>query len=167
MTYYVLFFIELPTRAVRIAGITTNPAEAWMLQIARNACDVDDGVLSGGRKLLIDRDAKYSGDWRAFLKEQGVEVIRLPPKSPNLNAYAERFVRSIKGECFNRMIFIGEASLRRAIREFMAHYHAERNHQGLSNRLISAERSSVPVHRPVERRIRLGGMLSFYQYASA
>ena len=126
MTYYVLFFIELPTRAVRIAGITTNPAEAWMLQIARNACDVDDGVLSGGTKLLMDRDAKYSGDWRAFLKEQGVEVIRLPPKSPNLNAYAERFVRSIKDECLNRMIFIGEASLRRAIREFMAHYHAER-----------------------------------------
>ena len=101
MTYYVLFFIELPTRAVRIAGITTNSAEGWMLQIARNACDVDDGVLSEGRKLLIDRDAKYSGDWRAFLEEQGVEVIRLPPKSPNLNAYAERFVRSIR-PCIRR-----------------------------------------------------------------
>ena len=167
MTYYVLFFIELPTRAVRIAGITTNPAEAWMLQIARNACDVDDGVLSEGRKLLIDRDAKYSGDWRAFLEEQGVEVIRLPPKSPNLNAYAERFVRSIKDECLNRMIFIGEASLRRAVREFMAHYHAERNHQGLGNRLIRGEEPSVPACGPVERRIRLGGMLSFYHHAAA
>jgi putative transposase len=163
----VLFFIELPTRAVRIAGITTSPAEGWMLQIARNACDVDDGVLSEGRKLIIDRDAKYSGDWREFIEEQGVEVIRLPPKSPNLNAYAERFVRSIKDECLNRMIFISEASLRRAVREFMAHYHAERNHQGLGNRLISAERSSAPAHRPVERRVRLGGMLSFYHYASA
>ena len=96
-----------------------------------------------------------------------MEVIRPPPRSPNLNAYVERFVRSIKDECLNRMIFIGEASLRRAVREFMAHYHAERNHQGLANRLISAERSSVPAHRPVERRVRLGGMLSFYHYASA
>jgi hypothetical protein len=74
MTSNVLFFIELPTRAVRIAGITTNPAEAWMIQIARNACDVEDGVLSEGRKLLVDRDAKYSGDWRRFIEEQDVEV---------------------------------------------------------------------------------------------
>ena len=73
MTYYVLFFVELPTRTVRIARITTNPAEGWMLQTARNACDVDDGVLSEGRKLLIDRDAKYSGDWRKFIEEQGRE----------------------------------------------------------------------------------------------
>jgi transposase InsO family protein len=96
-----------------------------------------------------------------------VEVIRLPPKSPNLNAYAERFVRSIKDECLNRMIFIGEASLRRAVREFMAHYHAERNHQGLGNRLISADQASVPAFGPVDRRIRLGGMLSFYHHAAA
>ena len=132
-----------------------------MLQLARNVCDVEDGVLSKGRKLLIDRDVKYSGDWhsgdwRSFLEQQGVEVIRLPPKSPNLNAHAERFVRTIKDECLDRMIFVGEASLRRAVREFMAHYHAERNHQGLDNRPISAERSSVPGLRPVERRIRLG-----------
>jgi putative transposase len=84
VTYYVLFLIELPTRAVRIAGITTNPAEAWMLRIARNLCDVEDGVLTQGRKLIVDRDAKYSHDWRAFIEEQGVEVIRLPPKAPNL-----------------------------------------------------------------------------------
>jgi putative transposase len=87
--------------------------------------------------------------------------------SPNLNAYAERFVRSIKDECLNRMIFIGEASLRRAVREFMAHYHAERNHQGLGNRLISAEQPSVPAFVPVERRSRLGGLLSFYHHAAA
>ncbi|HMF11991.1 MAG TPA: integrase core domain-containing protein [Gemmataceae bacterium] len=91
--------------------------------------------------------------------------IRLPPRSPNLNAYAERFVRSIKEECLDRMIFIGEAALRRAVREFMAHYHAERNHQGLGNRLTRAEQPSVPANCQVERRIRLGGMLSFYQYA--
>jgi hypothetical protein len=64
-----------------------------MLQVARNLCDVEDGVLRQGRKLIVDRDAKYSNDWRCFIEEQGVEVIRLPPRSPNLNAYAERFVR--------------------------------------------------------------------------
>jgi transposase InsO family protein len=160
-------WFELPTRAVKIAGITTNPAEAWMLQMARNLCDVDDGVLTSAAKLIIDRDTKYSHDWRAFLERQGVEVIRLPPKSPNLNAYAERFVRSIKDECLDRMIFIGEASLWRSLREFMTHYHVERNHQGLGNRLIRAAHSSVPADRPVERRMRLGGMLSFYHHAGA
>jgi transposase InsO family protein len=128
---------------------------------------IDDGVLSEGRKLLIHRDAKDSGDWRKFIEEQGVEVIWLPPKSPNLNAYAERFIRSIKDECLNRMIFIGEASLRRAVREFMAHYHAERNHQGLGNRLLRGEEPLVQPCGPVDRRIRLGGMLSFYQHAAA
>ena len=138
-----------------------------MLRIARNACDVDDGVLSEGRKLLIDRDAKYSGDWRQFIEEQGVEVIRLPPKSPNLNAYAERFVRSIKDECLNRMIFIGEVSLRRAVGEFMAHSHAERHHQGVGTRLIRSEEPSVPACGPVDRRIRLGRKLSFYHHTAA
>ena len=167
ITHYILFFIELPTRAVKIAGITTNPTEAWMLQLARNAADAADGVLLGKSHLIVDRDAKYSTDWRSFVEQQGVEVIRLPPRSPNLNAYAERFVRSIKDECLNRMIFIGEASLRRGVREFMVHYHAERNHQGLGNRLIRAEQASIPSDQPVERRIRLGGMLSFYHRAAA
>jgi len=167
ITYYVLFFIELRTRAVRIAGITTNPAQAWMLQIACNLCEVERGVLGRATKLLIDRDAKYSHDWRAWLEREGVEVIRLPPRSPNLNAYAERFVRSIKDECLNRMIFIGEASLRRAIADFMVNYHDERNHQGLGNRLIKEERSSPLAAGPVQRRVRLGGMLSFYQRAAA
>ena len=94
VTYYVLFFLELSARAVKIAGITTNPAEDWMLQIARNACDVEDGVLTEGRTLLIDRDAKYSHDWRAFLEEEGVEVVRLPPKSPNLENAPRQVCRS-------------------------------------------------------------------------
>jgi transposase InsO family protein len=83
------------------------------------------------------------------------------------NAYAERFVRSIKDECLDRMIFIGEASLWRAVREFMTHYHVERNHQGLGNRLIRAAHSPVPADQPVERRMRLGGMLSFHHHAAA
>ena len=142
-SYVVALNIGVGDQLHPVAGITTNPTEAWMLQTARNGADAEEGVLvANGRKPLIDRDAKYSADWREFIEEQGMEVIRLPPKSPNLNAYAERFVRSIKEECLNRMIFIGEAALRRAVREFMAHYHAERNHQRLGNRLIRAEQPS-------------------------
>jgi transposase InsO family protein len=148
ITYYVLFLIELPTRAVTIAGITPNPAEAWMLQVARNVCDVEDGVLRQGGTLIVDRDAKYSNDWRCFIEAQGVEVIRLPPRSPNLNAYAERFVRTIKSECLDRMIFIGEASLRRAVAQLMAHYHVEESPGlGQSAHPSRAARSSIAWRR--------------------
>jgi len=134
-TYFVLFVIELSTRIVRIAGVTTNPDTAWMLQIARGLLDCEDGVLATKHKLIIDRDTKYCADFRALLASAGCNIIRLPPRSPNLNAYAERFVGSIKAECLDRVIFFGEASLRRAIREFVTHYRRERNHQGQGNRL--------------------------------
>ena len=136
LTHYVLFVISVAERVVHIAGITTRPGEAWMLQVGRNLIDEESGALASKRYLIIDRDTKYTQQFRRLVEEGGTEVIRLPPMSPNLNAYAERFVRSIKDECLNRMIFIGQASLRRAIGEYMAHYHEERNHQGLENRLI-------------------------------
>ena len=138
-----------------------------MLQVGRTLIDEQDGALAGRRYLIIDRDTKYSQRFRAFLEEGGTKVIRLPPLSPNLNAYAERFVRSIKEECLDKMIFIGQASLRRAIGEFMAHFHDERNHQGLENRLIR-ERSVVAANEAViHRRTRLGGMLSYYHRVAA
>jgi transposase InsO family protein len=101
------------------------------------------------------------------VEEGGTEIIRLPPMSPNLNAYAERFVRSIKDECLSRMIFIGQASLRRAVAEYMDHYHRERNHQGIGNRVICAPAVPDSTGRPVRRRARLGGLLSFYYHAAA
>ena len=94
-------------------------------------------------------------------------MIRLPPRSPNLNAYAERFVRSVKEECLDRMILIGQGSLRRAIAEFLAHYHAERNHQGLGYRVIQAGARPLTSVGSIRRRQRLGGMLSFYHHAAA
>ena len=94
-------------------------------------------------------------------------MIRLLPMSPNVNAYAERFVRSIKEECLNRTIFIGQASLRRAVSEFMEHYHAERNYQGLGNRLIRGHATAVDQNGIVQRRPRLGGMLNFYYRKAA
>src|SRR6202163_1013469 len=162
VTHYLLFVISLADRAVKIAGITTRPDEAWMLQVGRNLTDWLAGALHSKRYLIIDRDTKYSAQFRRLIRDNGTKVIRLPPRSPNLNAYAERFVRSIKDECLNRMIFIGQASLRRAIEEYLAHYHAERNHQGLENRLIRPEPRCPATYGAIHRSSRLEGMLNYY-----
>jgi transposase InsO family protein len=116
--FYVLFVIALETRRVEIAGIIRQPHGAWMLQIARNLIDSVDGFLTGQRFLLLDRDPLYTSQFRALLASAGVTPIRLPPSSPNLNAYAERFVRSIKSECLNKLVLLGEGHLRAAVREY-------------------------------------------------
>src|SRR5450759_1454900 len=135
VTHYVLFFIDIANRAVKIAGITPPPDSQWMTQIARNLTDPNDGFLRGKRYLILDRDTKYSDALRSVLVREGIQVVRLPARSPNLNAFAERFVRSIKEECLSRMIFFAPASLQHALRQFMAHYPTERTHQGLENRI--------------------------------
>ena len=168
--YYVLFFIQLSTRNVNIAGITINPDAVWMLQIARNMTADEVGMLNGNRKLIIDRDTKYCKDFRERLERSGTTIVRLPPRSPNLNAYAERFVGSIKAECLNRLILFGEASLRRALREYVAHYHHERNHQGIINRLLNTAANDdwYAIDRTdIACRTRLGGMLNYYHRCSA
>ena len=167
VTYYVLFVIDLSTRRVNIAGITDHPDEAFMMQMGRNLNDIDEGFLRDKRYLVMDRDAKYTPTFRALLERQGMEIIRLPPRSPNLNAFAERFVRSIKDECLNRLIFFGEGSLRHAVREYMAHYHSERNHQGIDNRLIKPSNVVMLADASIRRRERLGGLLRYYQRAVA
>jgi transposase InsO family protein len=167
VTYCVLFVIELAKRIVHIAGITTQPNENWMLQVGRNLTDRISGCLPGKSHLLLDRDTKYTAQFRRLIAESRTAVIRLPPRSPNLNAYAERFVRSVKEECLDRMILIGQGSLRRAIAEFLAHYHAERNHQGLGNRVLQAGAGPLTSVGSIRRRQRLGGMLSFYHHAAA
>jgi putative transposase len=117
--------------------------------------------------LILDRDTKYCGTFRGVLLREGIEVVRLPLRTPNLNAFAERLVRSIKEECLSRMIFFGQASLEHAVRQDMTHYHTERNHQGLENRLPRPTSVSPLPHHPVRRRQRLGGMLSYYYRAAA
>jgi len=129
--------------------------------VARNVTDSQSGALHAKRYLIIDRDTKYSQQFRRLVQDNGTEVIRLPPMSPNLNAYAERFVRSIKDECLDRMIFVGQKSLRRAVAEYMEHYHSERNHQGLENRLI-VPRAMEAKDGAILRHARLGGALNFY-----
>src|ERR1700682_13451 len=123
--YVVLFVIELATRRVHIAGIASEPDSAWVVQCGRQLTDAVDGFLVGKRFLLHDRDSLFTEAFRETLAATGVETVRLPPQSPNLHAFAERFVRSIKESCVSRLILVGEGSLRQAVREFLAHYHHE------------------------------------------
>ena len=166
ITHYILFFIDIASRSVHVAGTTPHPDNAWMTQVARNITDASNGFLRDKRYLLLDRDTKYSDAFRGILVREGIQVIRLP-RSPNLNAFAERFVRSIKEECLTRMIFVGQASLRHAIAQYLTHYHGERNHQGLNNRLLKPLCMVGKPHASVKRRERLGGMLSYYHRAAA
>jgi len=165
--FVVLFFIDLSTRRVQIGGIANSANGLWMSQIARNLTDAVDGFFMGKRYLIHDRDPLYTKEFLSILADVGVQSVKLPPRSPNLNAYAERFVRTIKEDCLDQMIFCGEDALRSAIHEFVAHYHGERNHQGLDNRLIMASEATERLSGPVRRRRRLGGMLNYYYREAA
>jgi transposase len=169
VTYYVLFFLRLDTRQVTIAGLTRHPDEEWMQQMARNATLEGWGHLQGCRYLLHDRDTKFCSSFRNTVTAGGVEPLTLPPRSPNLNAFAERWVRSVKEECLSKLILWGESSLRHALQNYTAHYHAERNHQGKGNHLLcSASADQLDSHTgPVIRRERLGGLLSYYYRPAA
>jgi transposase InsO family protein len=168
VTYYVLFFLRLGTREVHVAGVTPHPNEAWMLQVARNVTMEEWGFLSPGQYLIHDRDGKYCPAFQHIIDGAGVERVVLPPRSPNLNAYAERWVRSVKEECLARMILFGEASLRHALTQYVEHFHHERNHQGKGNLLLfppvspDAERAG-----PIQCRERLGGLLKYYAHEAA
>ncbi len=131
--YFVLFLIDLQTRKVEVAGIVQQPDGRWMQQVARNLTDVDTGFLIGSRYLIHDRDPLFTEAFRAHLSSAGVETVKLPARSPNLNAFAERFVRSIKSECLAQIIPLGERHLRNTVADYTEHYHTERNHQGLDN----------------------------------
>src|SRR5256885_4495373 len=133
VTYYVLVVMELATRRVQIAGITPQPTAAFMQQCARQLTEPFDGFLRGKRYLIHDRDTKFTQAFDALLKASGVEPVLLPPRSPNLNAHCERFIRSIKEEALERMVMLGERTLHHAIHQYLTHYHTERNHQGLGN----------------------------------
>ena len=169
ITYYVLFFIHLESRRVEVAGITSHPNEAWMKQIARNITMDEWGFLENCRYLIHDRDTKFTDSFRAIIKSCHVEPLKLPARSPNLNAYAERWVRSVKEEALSKLILIGEASLRRVLREYLTHYHQERNHQGKGNVLLfpSSQTPSIGRNQSVCCRERLGGLLKYYHRQAA
>jgi putative transposase len=161
----VLFVIDLKSRRVKIAGIVSDPDGCWIKQMARNLTDAEDGFLVGTRYLIHDRDPLFTREFRHLLQSGGVSSIRLPAQSPDLNAQAERFVRSIREECLSRVIPLGDRHLRWVIGEYVKHDHLERNHQGLGNKLI--EPPGETGHGRVACRQRLGGLLRYYHRRAA
>ena len=168
VTYYVLFFLHLETRRVTLGGLTRHPTEAWLAQMARHAADETSGCLRQHRYVLHDRDAKFCRAFADVLQSSGIRCLTLPARSPNLNAFAERWVRSVQEECICKLILFGEASLERALREFIAHFHSERNHQGKGNRLLFPPAPSVPTTSSgsIHCQERLGGLLRYYARAA-
>ena len=149
-----------------LAGMTPYPGHDWMEQQARNATEW--GFLRGCRYLLHDRDTKFCESFRELIESGGVKPIRLPARSPNLNSYAERWVRSVKEECLAKLILFGESSLRRALQQYLLHYHEERNHQGKENRILFPfQTKATRKEGAVRCRERLGGLLRYYEREAA
>jgi putative transposase len=165
VTYYTVFVMDLASRRVQIVGSTPHPDDLFMHQVARTLTAADDGGLIRHRLLICDRDSKWSAPVRQLLHEAGIRVVQTPFQAPNANAYAERFVRSIRHECLDRVIPLGERHLRRTMAEFLEHYHRERNHQGLENALIE-DRRPPEAGGAIRRRPRLGGLLNYYYRAA-
>ena len=165
--YLVFFVIALQSRRVTIAGIHPQPYGTWMEQMARTLTDPVDGCLRRARYLIHDRDPLSTRVFGEILEGGGVQPIRLPPKSPNLTAYAERFVRSMKEECLSRVVPLGEGHVRLLVGEYVEHDHRERNHQGLDNQLLQRPPPPVSLAADVQRRERLGGLLNFYHREAA
>ena len=165
-TYYVLFFIHLESRRVSLAGLTKHPTAEWMLQMARHATDDGFGFLRGVRYLLHDRDTKFCAAFLDVLRSSRIWPLALPPMSPSLNAFSERWVGSIRQECLSKLILVGEASLRRALNEYIDHHHFERNHQAKGNLLLFPSPDPLPKYKTIRCRDRLGGLLKYYSRAA-
>jgi len=159
----VLFAIKLSSRRVKLLGIKPQPDGKWMAQVARNMAS-DGSPLAGHRFLIHDRDPLFTEKFDAILKTAGVQAVKLPPKSPNLNAFAERFVRSIKEECLDRLISSSVEHLDYSVREYLQHYHHERIHQGLGRIIEPEHGGNTGEIICIER---LGGLLKSYHRAAA
>ena len=167
--YYVLIFVRLQSRQVYLPGITPHPTEACMRQMAWNVTMAEVGFLNGCRYLLHDRDAKFSHGFEQILSAAGVEPVRLPARSPNLNAICERWIRSVKEECLSKLILFGEGSLLHSLNHYIPHQQHERNHQGKANVVLFplSEDWIGQTDGPIAVREGLGGMLKFYYRQAA
>lgn len=167
VTYYVLIFLHHATRRVHLAGITTSPDEPWMKQVARNATMEDVGFLNEMKYVIHDRDGKFCPAFDGVLKSAGKGLVKLPARSPDLNAFAERWILSCKDECTRRILMIGEEGVWQAVREYITHHYLERPHQGLGNVVPAGECGDAPATGTVECHERLGGLLRSYSRAAA
>jgi putative transposase len=163
--FYVLFFIELDSRRVHLAGCTTNPTGGWVAQQARNLSF--SGLLERMRFLIHDRDSKFSAAFDEVFRSEGLKVIHTPIRAPQANAYAERFVRSVRAECLDWLLIVGRRHLEHVLRSYTIHYNRERPHRGLA--LLTpepADATDPPTVETIERRDRLGGLIHEYRCAA-
>ncbi len=174
--YHIHFVIDMATRKVKVTHISCQWCGKVMEQVARQMVDAIDGPLLTKRYLIMDRDPLYTTAVRKVLTDAGINLVRCPPQKPVVNIYAERFVKSIKNECTDKLIFFGEKSLRYAISEYIEHYNSERNHQGISNKLIDPKPGTtteehgsdvIDFQELIVKSGRLGGLLNFYQRKAA
>jgi transposase InsO family protein len=163
MPSYVLFFIEIDSRRVHLAGCTYHPTGAWVVQQARNlAWKLQDGDLRAGH-LLRDRDSKFTAAFDEVFRGEGVEVIHLPYRAPRANAFAERWVGTVRRECLDHILIFGRRHLEKALAEFVEHYHAARPHQGFGQRRPGQPSALIVLPQSdMDRRDRLGGLLHDY-----
>ena len=165
VTYYTLFVIDVPRRLVHICGTTVTPDEVWMKQIARNLTDAVDGFAIGKTHLILDRDTKFCATFKEILEDFKIDIVLIPPKAPKCNAVAERWVKSIKYECLNQMIFFGESHLKTTIFCYRDFYNERRNHQGVGNELLTPR--TLATEGEVRCDAQLGGMLNYYYREAA
>jgi putative transposase len=164
--YYVLFFIELGSRRVHLAGCTSNPTGAWVTQQARNLSFT--GLFERTRFLIHDRDSKFCAAFDEVFRSEGVKVIHTPVRAPRANAFAERFVRTVRAECLDWLLILGHSHLERALRIFVAHYNHQRPHRALALHSPHANaQGNSPPAGAVERRDLLGGLIHEYHPAAA
>ncbi len=162
VTFFTLFVIRLKSRQVEILGTTDRPNGEFMEQVARNVTDAESGALRGVTHLIIDNDSLFTDAFRRRLRASGTECVRTPVNMPICNSFAERWVKSVKCECLDRMICVGAGALRRALAEYVEHYHEERSHQGLKNRIPIPPANFGRVDGLLLRKDRLGGLLRYY-----
>jgi putative transposase len=164
--FYVLFFIELASRHVHLAGCTTNRTGAWVTQQARNLSFT--GLFERMRFLIHDRDSKFSASFDEIFLSEGIKVIHTPIRAPQANAYAERFVRTIRAEYLDWLLIIGRRHLEHVLRVYTSHYNRERPHRGLALFTpASPDADAQPRAGEIERRDRLGGLIHEYHRAAA
>ena len=161
--YWVMAVMELCTRRVTIAGITVEPTGAWVEQVARGLADGFGGVLAGQRYLIHDRGAVFTEKFCSILGACGIETLKRPARAPNLNAQVERWIRGIRGECLDHLILFSERALRKTVEHYLTHFHQERPHQGIGNKIIDPPEQGggeIVCHE------RLGGLLKSYRRAA-
>jgi putative transposase len=165
--HFVFFFIHIGSRRVHIAGITTNPTEAWVAERGQEMGKVWEMELDQPAYLIRDLDSKFGTAFDKEMRKQGIEVVPVGPRAPNLNAHAERFVQSVKSECLDHFTVLGEQHLRLILSEFVEHYHEERPHQGLGNKPLADPGQPPPAKGKIRCRKRLGGLLKHYHRQAA